>query len=162
MLWKRRPGPPGSARARGKYTEPVALLRAAGFPPAPVIDPYDRSWPSAYALGSLTPVPTEGAAASGLAVAEVVLDGAGRLVRHYRVQVSRAAHRPVPISCPALVDRYEQFIQATRLSEVPAGESMAVARHGELLISDSSSRVLTLAEYLNGLCRDAVGRTPGL
>jgi hypothetical protein len=113
-------------------------------------------------LGSLTPAGATGAGASGFAVAEVVLDGAGRLVRHHQVQVSHSAYRPLPVSCPILVDSYEQFIQATKLSEVPPGDAMVMTRHGELLISDRTSRIVTVADYLNALCRDAVGRTPGL
>lgn len=140
----------------------VALLRAKEFPSVAVTDPRGRKWPSAYVLGSLTPARTEGSSVSGFAVAEVVLDGAGRLVRNHQVQVSHSPHRPLPVSCPSLAERYEQFIQATRLSEVPPDEAMVMTRHGELLISDSASRIVTVAEYLNALCRDAVGRTPGL
>jgi len=140
----------------------VALLRASGFPAVPVSDAQGRQWPSVYILGALLPQVSLGSPASGIAVAEVVLDTSGRFVRNHPVHVMRGAQRLVPVNCPSLAHRYEQFILATRVSEEPYDQAMAMTRQGELLICDGSSRIVTLAEYLNNLCRSAVGRTPGL
>lgn len=136
----------------------VATLRVAGRTPVPVHDSNGRQWAPAYILGRLEQDHASTGAASDTTVAEVVVDGSGRMVRNHPVQVIRGAHRLLPVSCPSLADRYEQFILAVRMGEEPSGDAMVLTRHGDLMIAGPGAEPVTLADYLNGLCRSAVGR----
>ncbi|TNB75228.1 hypothetical protein FHJ30_04310 [Arthrobacter sp. BB-1] len=136
----------------------VATLRVAGKTPVPVSDPHGRQWAPAYILGRLEHEQDLTDAASSLAVAEVVVDGSGRMVRNHPVQVIRGAHKLLPVSCPSLADRYEQFILAVRMGEEPRGDAMVLTRHGDLMITGPGLAPIAVADYLNGLCRSAVGR----
>ncbi|MUU70842.1 hypothetical protein [Pseudarthrobacter sp. GA104] len=156
------PGPDLRMRFEPRFAElvggVVATLRVAGRTPVPVSDPHGRQWAPAYILGSLEQDHPLKAAASNTAVAEVVVDGSGRMVRNHPVQVIRGAHRLLPVSCPSLADRYEQFILAVRMGEEPRGDAMVLTRHGELMIAGPGQEPVALADYLNDLCRSAVGR----
>ncbi|WP_411374145.1 hypothetical protein ACLH0K_13910 [Arthrobacter sp. MPF02] len=134
----------------------VASLRAAGLQPVPVTDPHGRHWAPAYVLGTLTHDDSRPGSTPRLAVAEVVLDGSGRMVRNHPVEVVGGVHRLMPVSCPSLADRYEQFINAVRAAEEPRSGDMVLTRHGDLLIAAGSGPV-ALADYLAGLCRTAAG-----
>lgn len=136
----------------------VATLRFAGKTPVPVSDPHGRQWAPAYVLGRLEQDSSSADAASNMALAEVVVDGSGRMVRNHPVQVIRGAHRLLPVSCPSLADRYEQFILAVKLGEEPRGDAMVLTRHGDLMIAGPGPAPIALADYLNDLCRSAVGR----
>lgn len=136
----------------------VATLRVAGKTPVPVSDPHGRQWASAYILGRLEQEHPLADSASTMAVAEVVLDGSGRMVRNHPVQVIRGAHRLLPVGCPSLADRYEEFILAVKLGEEPRGDAVVLTRHGELMIAGPGPAPIALADYLNNLCRSAVGR----
>ena len=136
----------------------VASLRVAGLSPVPVIDPHGRLWAPAYVLGRLEHDGPVLVGASNMAVAEVVLDGSGLLVRNHPVQVTGSAHRLLPVSCPSLADRYEQFIQAVRSAEEPRGDAMVLTRHGDLLIAGPGGEPVALADYLNDLSLSAAGR----
>ena len=136
----------------------VATLRVAGKTPVPVSDPNGRQWAPAYILGRLEQDHPLTGAASNMAVAEVVVDGSGRMVRNHPVQVIRGAHRLTPVGCPSLADRYEQFILAVKMGEEPRGDAMVLTRHGDLLIAGPGPAPVALADYLNDLCSSAVGR----
>lgn len=133
----------------------VASLRAAGAAPVPVSDPHGRHWAPAYVLGQLEPNGSVTGASADMAFAEVVVDGSGRLVRNHPVQVVGSAHRLLPVSCPSLADRYEQFILAVRIGEEPRGEGVVLTRHGDLMIAGPGPEPVALADYLNDLCRSA-------
>lgn len=135
----------------------VASLRAAGLTPVPVIDPHGRHWAPAYVLGRLEHDGYLLEDASRMAFAEVVLDGSGRLVRNHPVQVVGSAQKLLPVSCPPLADRYEQFIRGVRIAEEPRGEGMVLTRHGDLMISGPGGDPLALADYLDGLRLSAAG-----
>jgi hypothetical protein len=137
----------------------VATLRVAGKMPVPVSDPNGRQWAPAYILGRLAQDHSLTGAASNMAVAEVVVDGSGRMVRNHPVQVIRGADRLTPVGCPSLADRYEQFILAVKMGEEPRGDAMVLTRHGDLVIAGPGPAPVALADYLNDLCRSAVGRT---
>lgn len=137
----------------------VATLRVAGMTPVPVSDPHGRHWAPAYVLGRLEQDHPVTDAASSMAVAEVVLDGSGRMVRNHPVQVIRGAQRLLPVGCPSIADRYEQFISAVTIAEEPRGDAMVLTRHGDLVIAGQGMAPVALADYLNGLCHPAVGRT---
>lgn len=134
----------------------VASLRAAGVSSVPVTDPHGRHWAPVYVLGSLMPDGGRAGSASRLAVAEVVLDGSGRMVRNHPVEVIGGSHRLMPVSCPSVADRYEQFINGVRLAEEPHGEDMVITRHGELLVAGPGREAVTLADYLDDLGQAAV------
>ncbi|AUZ33607.1 hypothetical protein C3B78_03375 [Arthrobacter sp. PGP41] len=140
----------------------VATLRVAGRTPVPVHDSNGRHWAPAYILGRLEQDHASTGAASDTAVAEVVVDGSGRMVRNHTVQVIRGAHRLTPISCPSLADRYEELILAVKMGEEPRGDAMVLTRHGDLLIVGPGQAPITLSDYLNDLCRSAVGRAVAL
>lgn len=135
----------------------VASLRAAGVPPVPVTDLHGRRWAPAYVLGKVEPDGRRPGAVStnNMAVAEVVLDGSGRLVRNHPVQVVGGGNRLLPVSCPSLADRYEQFILAARTGEEARGEAVVLTRSGALLIAVPGPEILTLEEYLHRLVRAA-------
>ena len=71
----------------------VAFLRTAGVPPVPVTDPHGRHWAPAYILGTLDHNSPLAAADPTMAVAEVVVDGSGRLVRKHLVHVAGSPRR---------------------------------------------------------------------
>jgi hypothetical protein len=125
----------------------VASLRVAGLSPVPVTDPHGRHWDPAYVLGSLEPDKEDSTAA----VAEVVLDGSGRMVRNHPVRVTGRGHRLIPISCPSLADGYERLVRAIRIAEEPRGDAMVLTRHGDLMITGPGSRPVALSDYLNDL-----------
>ncbi|TLM84522.1 hypothetical protein FDW83_07330 [Pseudarthrobacter sp. NamE2] len=135
----------------------VASLRAAGLQPVPVTDPHGRHWAPAYVLGSLTHDGGRSGSVPRLAVAEVVLDGSGRMVRNHPVEVIGGVHRLMPVSCPSLADRYEQFIDAVRAAEEPRGEDLVLTRHGDLVIAGPGNGPVALADYLGELGRTAAG-----
>jgi hypothetical protein len=137
----------------------VASLRVAGLTPVPVTDPHGRLWAPAYILGRLEHSGSQREEASRTAVAEVVLDGSGRLVRNHPVQVIGSAPRLFPVSCPNLADRYEQFIGAVRVAEEPRGDDMVLTRHGDLVIAGPGGKPVALADYLNGLGLSAAAGT---
>lgn len=136
----------------------VASLRVAGLSPIPVSDPHGRLWAPAYVLGRLEHDGHVLEDGSNLAVAEVVLDGSGRMVRNHPVQVTGGAHRLLPVSCPSLADRYEQFIHAVRIAEEPRGDAIVLTRHGDLMIAGPGGEPVALADYLNDLSFSAAGR----
>ena len=136
----------------------VATLRVGGMTPVPVSDPHGRHWAPAYILGRLEHDHTSTDAASTMAVAEVVMDGSGRMVRNHPVQVIGGARRLLPVGCPSLADRYEQFILAVTMGEEPRGDAMVLTRDGDLMIAGQGMAPVALAAYLNDLCRSAVGR----
>ncbi|HEU4668966.1 MAG TPA: hypothetical protein VFS79_15040 [Arthrobacter sp.] len=136
----------------------VATLRVAGKTPVPVDDPNGRQWAPAYILGGLEQNDPPAGAASTTAVAEVVVDSSGRMVRNHAVQVIRGANRLTPVGCPSLADRYEELILAVKMGEEPRGDAMVLTRHGDLLIAGPGRTPITVADYLNDLCRSAVGR----
>ncbi len=140
----------------------VASLRAAGLTPVPVTDPHGRHWAPAYVLGMLEHDGHLLEGAFRMAVAEVVLDGSGRLVRSHPVQVVRSAQRLLPVSCPPLADRYEQFIHSARVAEEPRGEELVLTRHGELMIAGPGGEPVTLAAYLDSLGLSAAGGATAL
>jgi len=131
----------------------VATLRASGVNPIPVTDPHGRQWAPAYVLGQLELKHTQAEAASNMAVAEVMLDGSGRLARNHPVQVTGNAHRLVPVSCPSLADNYEQFIRALKVAEEPRGDGLVLTPHGSLMIAGPEGEPVALADYLDSLCR---------
>lgn len=136
----------------------VASLRAAGQRPIEVTDPHGRNWAPAYVLGSLDHDSDNNLFPDGdAAVAEVVVDGSGRLVRNHPVQVLGRGHTVLPVSCPSLADRYEQFIQAARAAEEPRGDALVLTRHGVLMINGPGSNPVALADYLAQLCASAAG-----
>jgi hypothetical protein len=135
----------------------VASLRAAGLTPVPVTDPHGRHWAPAYVLGKLEHDGHLLEGAFRMAAAEVVLDGSGRLVRNHPVQVVRSAQRLVPVCCPPLADRYEQFIHSVRVAEEPRGKELVLTRHGELMIAGPEGAPLALADYLDSLTLSAAG-----
>jgi len=128
----------------------VASLRVAGLSPVRVTDPHGRQWAPAYVLGGLE----QGSPllkGSRMAVAEVVLDGSGRLVRNHPVEVVGNAHTLTPVSCPSLAERYEHFIEAVKMADQPRGDGLALTRHGDLLIGGPGGEPVALAEYLDRL-----------
>jgi hypothetical protein len=125
--------------------------------PVPVTDPRGRRWAPAYVLGKLEHDGPVLVGVSNVAVAEVVLDGSGRLVRYHPVQVTGSAHRLLSVSCSSLADRYEQFIHAVRIAEEPRGDAMVLTRHGDLLIAGPGGEPVALADYLNDLSLSAAG-----
>jgi hypothetical protein len=129
----------------------VASLRAAGVSPIPVTDPHGRQWAPAYVLGRLEPRDSV-EAASTMAVAEVVVDGSGRLARNHPVRVVPKAHRLLPVSCPSVADTYEQFIRALKVAEEPRGDGLVLTPHGSLLVAGAGGKAVLLADYLNSLC----------
>ena len=131
----------------------VATLRASGVNPIPVTDPHGRQWAPAYVLGQLELKHTQAEAASNMAVAEVMLDGSGRLARNHPVQVTGNAHRLVPVSCPSLADNYEQFIRALKVADEPRGDGLVLTPHGSLMIAGPEGEPVNLADYLDSLCR---------
>lgn len=133
----------------------VASLRVAGLTPVPVLDPNGRRWAPAYVLGRLQHDQLDGD--SRTAVAEVVLDGSGRMVRNHPVHIIRGAHRLLPASCPSLADRYEQFIRTIRFAEEPRGDVMVLTPNGDLMITAPGGEHVALAVYLNNLGRSAAG-----
>jgi hypothetical protein len=137
----------------------VASLRVAGLPPIPVTDPHGRHWTPAYVLGSLEQGSPLLKRDSRMAIAEVVLDGSGRLVRDHPVQVVGNAHKLTPVSCPNLAERYEDFIRAVKIAEEPLGDAMIVTRHGDLMIGGPGGQPVGLADYLNSLSSSAAGRS---
>ncbi len=135
----------------------VASLRAAGLPSVPVTDPHGRRWAAAYILGRLETSWPLKVVSSITAVAEVVVDGSGRLVRNHPVQVLGSADSLLPVSCPNMADRYEQFIRAVKVADEPRGDAMVLTRHGDLLISAPGRKPepIALVDYLTDLCRAA-------
>lgn len=129
----------------------VASLRVAGLTPVPVTDPHGRLWAPAYILGRLEHDGPQLEGASKIAVAEVVLDGSGRMVRNHPVQVIGSAHKLLAVSCPSLADPYEQFIRAVKVAEEPRGDAIVLTRHGDLKIVGHSGKPVVLADYLNDL-----------
>lgn len=137
----------------------VASLRAAGMAAIPVTDPHGRSWAPAYVLGSLkNDGPSTGRMAR-MAVAEIVLDGSGRLVRNHPVQVIGSANKLLPVSCPSLAERYEQFIRTARVAEEVRGDAMVLTRNWDLMLAGHGSEPVALAEYLSTLCLSALGHS---
>ena len=136
----------------------VASLRVAGQSPVPVTDPHGRHWAPAYVLGGLEHGSPLLKGDSRMAIAEVVLDGSGRLVRNHPVQVVGIAHRLIPVSCPSLAERYERFIGAVKMAEEPRGDEMVLTRHGDLMIRGPGGEPVALADYLNRLSFSAAGR----
>ncbi|MFE4837949.1 hypothetical protein ACFRAU_25110 [Arthrobacter sp. NPDC056691] len=137
----------------------VASLRAAGLTPIAVTDPRGRRWPPAYVLGRLDHDSRLTDAGPNMAVAEIVLDGSGRLVRNHPVQVGGSPRRLLPVSCPSIADRYEQFILAARNAEEPRGDALAMTRHGDLIIAGPGQQTVPLADYLHDLARSAAVHT---
>jgi hypothetical protein len=70
-------------------------------------------------------------------------------------RVGGSARRLIPLSCPCLTDRYEQFIPAARSAEAPRGDEMVLTRDGDLLIAGPGLQPVVLADYLNDLGRSA-------
>lgn len=140
----------------------VASLRVAGLTPVPVTDPHGRFWAPAYILGRLEHEGSQLEGSSKVAVAEVVVDGSGRMVRNHPVQVIGSAHKLLPVGCPSLADRYEQFIRAVKVAEEPRGDAIVLTRHGDLMIAGLSGEPLSLADYLNGLRLSAAGGARGV
>jgi hypothetical protein len=136
----------------------VASLRVAGLSPVPVTDPHGRHWAPAYVLGRLQHGSSLLDGDSRMAIAEVVLDGSGRLVRNHPVQVVGNAHKLTAVSCPSLAEGYEQFIGAVKMAEEPRGDAMVLTRHGELMIGGSGGEPVALADYLTSLSSAAAGR----
>lgn len=136
----------------------VASLRAAGLTPIPVTDTRGRHWAPAYVLGTLDHESPLAATDHNIAVAEVVVDGSGRLVRNHPVQVVGNAHRLLPVGCPCLADRYEEFIRLVRSAEEPCGDAMVLTRHGDLMIAGPGPEPVALADYLNTLALTAAKR----
>lgn len=137
----------------------VASLRVAGLSPVPVTDPHGRQWAPAYVLGGLEHGSPLLKGDPGMAIAEVVLDGSGRLVRNHPVQVAGIAHKLIPVSCPSLAERYEHFIGAVKVAEEPRDDAMVLTRHGDLIIGGPGGEPVALTDYLNRLSSAAVGRT---
>jgi hypothetical protein len=140
----------------------VASLRVAGLSPVPVTDPSGRNWAPAYVLGGLERRSSQLKGDSRIAIAEVVLDGSGRLVRNHPVQVAGIAHKLIPLSCPSLAESYEDFIGAVKQAEEPRGNAMVLTRHGDLIISVPGAEPVALADYLNRLSFSAVRRAASL
>jgi hypothetical protein len=138
----------------------VASLRVAGLSPVPVTDPHGRHWAPAYVLGGLEDGSPLLKGGSRMAIAEVVLDSSGRLVRNHPVQVVGNAHKLTAVSCPSLAEGYEQFIRAVRMAEEPRGDAMVLTRHGELMLGGPGGEPVALADYLDRLS-SAVTRSSG-
>ncbi|MCA4133040.1 hypothetical protein [Arthrobacter sp. M4] len=135
----------------------VSALRAAGRTPVPVTDVHGRHWAPAYVLGSLHPeaaVRTRGL--DRQAVADVVLDGSGRLALDHPVLITGGALHPLPVSCPSLAESYEHLIRGVRIGDEPLGGPIFLSTDRELMIARPSFGARPLDEYLIGLIQPAV------
>jgi hypothetical protein len=131
----------------------VSTLRAAGRLPVPVTDPHGRHWAGAYILGRLRLDDEEldGHGLERTAVAEVVLDGSGRMALNHAVQVTGTALHPVPVSCPSLEVNYERLIRRATIDDEPLDGPVFLTTAGQLMIAGPLPKTTPLAEYLDGL-----------
>ncbi|MBT8159662.1 MULTISPECIES: hypothetical protein [Arthrobacter] len=130
----------------------VAELRAQGRTPLPVTDPAGRHWAPAYVLGTLH-VP---ARHDGHAVAELVIDGSGRMVLDHPVVVTGSRTHPLPVNCPSLADAYEHLITRITPGHDPAHGPVFLTTGGTLMIDAPVSGSIPLADYLNALIQPPV------